>query len=55
MAKANMTETERREAGRAIFGYARELLNEHGDGAELKLHADHIRSLLIFEPSRPHG
>jgi hypothetical protein len=42
----NMTEAERREAGKSHCEYFKELLAEHGDKATVTMHADQMRSVL---------
>jgi len=42
----NMSDAQRRKAGRSHFDYIRELLERDGDKATINLHADHMRSLL---------
>jgi hypothetical protein len=46
----DISDDDHREAGANLFEYFRELLNEQGDKAEVKLHHAHMQSLLMFAP-----
>src|SRR4051812_17704425 len=46
---ANMTNEEHCKAGMSHLEYMRELLSKHGDNATLRLHANHMRSILAYE------
>jgi hypothetical protein len=50
MCVVKLTHNDYREAGTHLFEYFRELLARDGDKAEIKLHCDHMRSLLTFAP-----
>ncbi|WP_298880710.1 hypothetical protein [uncultured Bradyrhizobium sp.] len=47
------TNEQHREAGISHINYMRELLQKYGDEARLKLHADHMRSLIaVASPNK---
>ncbi|MET4307708.1 hypothetical protein [Bradyrhizobium sp. RT4b] len=52
---AKMTKAQYCEAGMSHIEHMRQLLKEHGDSATLNLHADHLRSILIYESVKALG